>query len=403
MSKKIPLSAAVVLVLLAVLVTFQVTYLTINNKYEHELNLLQASPEGSMYQKLSMVDDLFRKLYIGEINEEQLADSIIKGYIEGTGDKYAEYMNSEEFKKFLNDLGGELEGIGIVVVYNKEYTVLEVVMVYPGSPAEDAGLIPGDFIVEVGGVDVASLGFYSAMAAMQGSADTYAEFTIARGEDYSQRLEMSVKRGFIISQSVIYHMYNNGENDIGIIRILQFSSNTPEQFKNAVDELTKLGAQKFVFDVRNNSGGDLDSIVAILDYLLPAGPVIRIIDNAGNVETKDSADGELKAPMVVLINKSTASAAELFAAALRDYNKAKLVGEQSYGKGSMQTILRLADNTALRVTYRMYSPPYSDNYDGIGLKPDVITEFDTELEDLNIFKITDDKDNQLQAAIKLIK
>ena len=402
MLKKIPLSTAVVLILLAVLVTFQITYLAVNNKFEHKLNELEASAEHKLYSKLNSVDDLFRKLYIGEIDEAQLADSIIQGYIKGTGDKYAEYMNSEEFERFLNDLGGELEGIGIVVIYNTEYTVLEIASVYPDSPAYEAGVEPGDFIIEVDGVDVATLGFYSAVAAMQGKADTYANFTVARGENYSERIEMSVKRGFIINQSVTHHMYNDGTNSIGIIRILMFAENTPGQFKAAVEGLLEQGVQKFVFDVRYNSGGDLNSIVEILDYLLPAGPVIRITDIEGNVETKNSVDGELNAKMAVLINGSTASAAELFAAALRDYQKAELIGEQSFGKGSMQTIMRLEDNSALRVTYRMYSPPYSDNYDGIGITPDHEVYMDPAVADINIYKLTDEQDTQLQAAIKIL-
>ena len=194
-------------------------------------------------------------------------------------------------------------------------------------------------------------------------------------------------------------MYNDGTNSIGIIKILQFDTKTPEQFKTAVENLRAEGAVKFIFDVRNNSGGELNSVVSILDYLLPEGPVIRITDSDGNETTMDSKEGELDFPMMVLVNRNTASAAELFAAALRDYNKADLVGVQTYGKGSMQTIVRLADNSALRVTYKMYSPPFSENYNGVGLTPDYIIELSDEAAKKNIYTIKDSEDNQLQEAV----
>lgn len=403
MFKKIPIGAAAVLMLLAVLVTFQITYLMITNKYEKNLNDLKASPQFNLYSKLSGVDELFRKLYIGKIDEKELTDAIIRGYIDGTGDKYAEYMNSDEFTKFMNDLGGELEGIGIIVIYNDEYKALEVACVMPDSPALGAGVLPGDLIIGVDNIDVSVLGYYGAVARMQGSADTYAEFTVARGENHSERIQMKIKRGYVVEQTVMYHMYNDGSNSIGIIKILQFDTKTPDQFTAAIKDLQSQGADTLIFDVRNNSGGELNSVVAMLDYLLPAGPVIRITDGDGNETTMDSAEGELNCKMAVLINHTTASAAELFAASLRDYNKAILVGVQTYGKGSMQTIVRLADNSAMRVTYKMYSPPFSDNYNGIGVTPDFIVELMQEAAKQNLYTLKDTEDNQLQEAINRVK
>lgn len=403
MLKKIPLGVAAVIGLLAVLVTFQITYLTIINKYEMKLNDLEASPQFNLYNKLNGVDELFRSLYIGEIDEEELTDAIIRGYIQGTGDAYAQYMNSDEFKQFMNDLGGELEGIGIIVIYNEEYKALEIAGVMPDSPALEAGLLPGDLIIEVDHLDVSVLGYYGAVARMQGSADTYANFTIARNEDYSERLKMSVKRGYVTEQTIMSHMYKDDTNSIGIVKILQFDTKTPEQFTTAIEDLKSQGADTFIFDVRNNSGGELNSVVSMLDYLLPEGPVIRITDGDGNETIMSSDANELDAKMAVLINRTTASAAELFAAAMRDYGKAFLVGVQTYGKGSMQTIVRLADNSAIRVTYKMYSPPFSDNYNGIGLIPDFIVELSEEAAKKNLYNLKDNEDNQLQEAVNRIK
>lgn len=403
MLKKIPLGVAAVLILLAVLVTFQITWLTLHNKYEAKLNDLEASPQFNLYSKLNGVDDLFRSLYIGEIDEEELTDAVIRGYIQGTGDPYAEYMNSDEFKKFMNDLGGELEGIGIVVIYNEEYKALEIAGVMPDSPALEAGLLPEDLIIEVDDIDVSVLGYYGAVTRMQGNADTYANFTVARNTNYTERLKMSVKRGFISEQTVTHHMYNDEDGSIGIIKILQFDAKTPEQFTAAIDELKSQGAGMYVFDVRNNSGGELNSVVSMLDYLLPEGPVIRITDSDGTESVMNSGAGEFEGKMAVLVNRTTASAAELFAAALRDYKKAFLVGVQTYGKGSMQTIVRLKDNSALRVTYKMYSPPFSENYNNIGLTPDYIVELSDENAKKNLYNIDDFEDNQLMEAINRLK
>ena len=399
MKKKISIGAAAVVLLIAVLITFQVTYLTVSNKYRQVINDLEAS-EHFLYDKLSSVDSLFRSLYIGEIDEDQLVDAVINGYISGTGDKYAQYMNTDEFADFQSDLSKEFDGIGIIVVYNDKYMALEVAAVMPNSPALDAGLLPGDLIIQIGSVDTSVLGYCAAVDALKGIAGSKAEFVIARGNDYSEKIEMSVERAKVENVNLLSHMYDDGTNSIGIIRILQFYPNTPEQFKLAVESLRAEGATKFVFDVRSNPGGELNSVVEVLDYLLPAGPVIRITDGQGNESTLSSNAGELEAEMIVLVNKSTASAAELFAAALRDYGKAKLVGETTYGKGSMQQIVRLEDNSALRVTYRMYSPPYSANYDGVGLVPDYKVQLSEEMQNKNIYTIADKDDAQLLYAIE---
>ena len=157
-----------------------------------------------------------------------------------------------------------------------------------------------------------------------------------------------------------------------------------------------------MFDVRYNPGGDLESITEILDYLLPEGPIVRIVDADGNEDVRYSDASELDMPMCVLVNSSTASAAELFSSALQDYDKAELVGTVTYGKGTMQTIIRLADNTGLGISYRMYNPPYSDNYEGVGVQPDYVVEMDEGVADKNIYKITDAEDTQLQKAIELL-
>lgn len=394
MSKKISIGTAVILMLLAVLVTFQLTFMALSNKYQSELNELTVSQD--MYAKLAAVDELYRTLYIGEIDEKTLTDNLIRGYVLGTGDKYAYYLDEEQFAEMMASNNAELQGIGIMVIYQND--LIEIISVMPESPALEAGLEPGDIIAYVGGESVAELGYTAAVNRLQGEAGTLAEFTVQRGDEL---IDFSIERGYVNEQSVMYHVYEP-DPTIGIVKILSFNLGTPEQFKSACEELIAGGVTKFVFDVRYNPGGDLESITEILDYLLPEGPIVRIVDAEGNEEVRYSDASELDMPMCVLVNSSTASAAELFSSALQDYDKAELVGTVTYGKGTMQTIIRLADNTGIGISYRMYNPPYSDNYEGVGVQPDYVVEMDESVADKNIYKITDEEDTQLQKAIELL-
>lgn len=394
MSKKISIGTAVILMLLAVLVTFQLTFMALSNKYQSELNELTISQD--MYAKLAAVDELYRTLYIGDIDEETLTDYLIRGYVLGTGDKYAYYLDEEQFAEMMASNNAELQGIGIMVIYQND--MIEIISVMPDSPALDAGLEPGDIIAYVGDESVAELGYTAAVNRLQGEAGTLAEFTVQRGDEL---IDFSIERGYVNEQSVMYHVYEP-DPTIGIVKILSFNLGTPEQFKSACEELIAGGVTKFVFDVRYNPGGDLESITEILDYLLPEGPIVRIVDADGNEDVRYSDASELDMPMCVLVNSSTASAAELFSSALQDYDKAELVGTVTYGKGTMQTIIRLADNTGIGISYRMYNPPYSDNYEGVGVEPDYVVEMDEGVADKNIYKITDEEDTQLQKAIELL-
>lgn len=401
MSKKISLSTALILVLLAVLITFQITYLSVNNKYTHELNEILAGQQ--LYDKLMYVDELYKSSYIGDIDEDKLIDGIMQGYVYGTGDKYAQYMSRDKFAEYMSDLNGDGDGIGVSVIYNADYAAIEVITVMPDSPAEKSGILPGDLIIGVNDEDVSVLGYYGAIAKVKGETGTDVKLILGRFDSTTESykpVEKSVTRGPYKSVSVMYHMYSN--SDIGIIKIIEFNVTTPQQFKDAVADLQSKGAKKFVFDVRYNPGGELMSISEVLDYLLPEGPIIRAVDKSGNEDVLYSDASELVCPMAVLTNENTASAAELFTSALKDYKKAVIVGKTTYGKGTMQSLFKLQDNSAVSISVKMYSPPFSDNYEGIGIVPDIEVEMSSETAQKNIYKITDEEDTQLQAAVKAL-
>ena len=409
--KKIPVWALIVSLLLAILITFQVTFvLTVKRQDDKRASTGVEENAGSrdfierVTRKLTEYDAQFRKNYIGEIDDDALIDSVLKGYAEGTGDKYADYYNKEDYKEYMSEMTGETEGIGVNVIYNEEYRCIEVVTVFPDSPAQDAGLLPGDLIVYVGEekTPVSELGYYPAIAKLRGKSGTEAVFTVFRGDDYAEEIEVTLTRAPITAVSVYSHVYE-ADKSVGIIKISGFDSQTPSQFIDALEELVRQGCDKFVFDLRYNPGGELNSIVTTLDYLVPEGPIIRIFDSEDNeVERMNSDKDEFNYPMAVLVNGSTASAAELFTSTLRDYDKAVIVGTTTYGKGCMQTLLPLSDGDAFTVTYRMYKPPFSESYHGIGIVPDIEVEMDEALKDKNSFKITDKEDNQLHEAVKAL-
>lgn len=330
-----------------------------------------------------------------------LIDSAIAGYVAGTGDDYAAYYNTAAFKEFMSDLEGELAGIGVNVIYNTDYQVIEVINVVPDSPALEAGVEPGDLIVTVGDEkeSVAELGYYPAINKLRGEVGSIAVFQVARGEKYDEIVDFAIERAVVTEVTVMSHVYAL-DDTVGVIKISGFDGKTPTQFVEAVENLQSQGCEKLVIDLRYNPGGELSSIVTILDYILPEGPIIRIFDADGNeVQTYSSEASELDMPMAVLVNGSTASAAELFTSAVRDYNKAQIVGTTTYGKGCMQTTIPLSDYSAVSVTYRMYNPPFSDNYHGVGIVPDVEVELDEALLSKNVYKITDEEDNQLTEAV----
>ena len=190
---------------------------------------------------------------------------------------------------------------------------------------------------------------------------------------------------------------------VAYIRLMDFNDTTASQFTEALRRGQADRVHGYIVDVRNNGGGELSSILEILDVLLPEGPIVRIQYKDGTEKVYESDEKEFKAPMVVLANGNTASAAELFVSALKDYQKAIVVGTVTYGKGTVQSLIPFEDGSALRISTSMYAPPYSDNYEGVGITPDIESELDEQYRGINLFKLAHENDAQLQAALALYK
>jgi len=431
MKKRISLSTLILLLIAAMLLT-AMSSCALADSYFRDENGGTQNEAPVVSDKLGQIIELFKAYSYYEIDEEVLCRAMVSGMGLAINDRYAEYYDAEEFELMTAENQGETQGIGVTVIENADYKCIEIISVLPNSPALAAGVEPGDLIVYVGGGEnkesVSELGYYAALAKLQGVKGTLCEFTVRRGEGYAEEVEFSIMRDKFTSESVMYRVCET-DAKVGIVKITQFDLTTPPQFCAAMDALIAQGVEYFLFDVRYNGGGDLASIKAVLSFMLNEDDVlIKTRNRSGyeevtqvtevkyapndaysscNVTKNDIAKyrDKVMGKSAVLANESTASAAELFTCALMDYGISEIVGTTTYGKGSMQSIFSLAYfgfDGAVKMTTKMYFPPLSEGYDGIGIKPDLEVELDEALKNKNIYKITDAEDNQIQAAIDLI-
>jgi carboxyl-terminal processing protease len=273
-----------------------------------------------------------------------------------------------------------------------------VARVMQDSPAKRDGLMEGDIITAVDGHAVLDIGYENAVNLFMGESGTKVSFEVLRG---TEEWEVTVTRGMYDPQTVFAETVTVEGELYGYIQILQFEFSTSNQFISAVDKLMEMGAKGFVFDVRDNPGGYIDAAIAMLDYLLPEGPIVHF-EARGEIETVSSDAHSVDLPMVVLVNGGTASSSELFASALKDYGKAEIVGEQTYGKGCVQEGIVLSDGSIIYITMYLYNPPFSENYDGVGIMPDHPIYLVKAWRSTDVLLIPHEEDNQLGKALDVL-
>lgn len=394
--RRISLAAAIFLALILCTAVFLSTYTVMMVQMDRALN--EQKEERLKYSKLDALFAQIREEYVHEYNEDELWEGVYAGLLSAVGDPYSEYMTAEEYAAYIADRSGSYVGIGIHVVFDLKEDAIAIYRVLPGSPAEQAGLQAGDLIVGVEGNAVTAAAYQNVVDLILGEEGSEVQLTIRRSEE---TLEKRVKRAKVDSQNVLYERL---EGDVAYITILSFAERTvTKQFENALEQAKADGCKAYLFDVRNNPGGSLDVICNVLDLLLPEGIIVRIV-NADNQETTRVSDAEhfLDAPMAVLCNGSTASAAELFTADLRDYGLATLVGETTYGKGTMQTISPMQDGSAVKLSTSFYNPMCGVSYDGEGIRPDVEVKLTAD-EASRFYLLSHEEDRQLQAALQVLR
>ena len=322
--------------------------------------------------KLDELRALVDEKFIGEIDWKAAEDSAAAGMVAGLGDRWSYYMSAERYDSYLEQMNNAYVGVGITVT-EREDGYIDVVEVVRGGPAERAGIEAGDVLTHADGVDLATLTMDETTGIIKGEEGTTVQLTIRREEI---TLEMDVKREFFEVTVASGQMLTE---DIGMVTIENFDGRCADETIDAIESLMDQGAKKLIFDVRNNPGGYKRELCAVLDYLLPEGPLFRSEYYDGTEQVDESDADCLDIPMAVLVNSESISAAEFFAAALDEYEAATVVGTQTIGKGYFQQTYRLSDGSAVGLSVGKYTTPNGVSLTDVGITPDVVVEVDEEL------------------------
>lgn len=354
---------------------------------------IRLSEDASSEEKLSVLKGLIDENYIGDVDEEALEEGIYKGYIQGLEDPYSVYYNEEETKDLYETTEGEYSGIGAVLSQDLESGVITLVQIYEDSPAAKAGLKDNDILTKVGDIEVTGMDLSEVVTYIKGEKGTDVDLTVLRGED-AEEITVTATRDTVEAQTVKYEML---EGQTGYLSVSEFDSVTYAQYEEALNELTDQGMTGLIVDLRNNPGGNLNTVCEMLDLVLPKGTIVYTEDKDGKRETATSDDEhQINVPMVVLVNGNSASASEIYAGAIQDYGIGKIVGTQTYGKGVVQQIFDLGDGTSVKLTIAEYFTPNGRNIDGEGITPDVEVEYEAD-------ENNPEADNQLEKALEVMK
>ncbi len=367
---------------------------------------------GSLYSKLlgssvssvldrrsiNKIDELYNIInstYIEDVDKEDLQEGLYKGLLESLDDPYSVYYTKEEFNQMMEDTSGTFEGIGAYLTQDPDTQVITVVKPIKNSPAEAAGILADDVLVEVDGEDITGQDLNLVVSKLRGPKGTEVKVGVYR-EGEKDVVTFDIVRDEITTLSVDYEMF---DDDIGYIAISEFADATAEQFNEAYDDLESQGMKSLIIDLRSNGGGYVDVSVEIADKLVKEGVIVSVKDKHGlSYKYEDSGDENyLKIPCVLLVDGNTASASEILTGALRDYDLATIIGTKTFGKGITQNIMPLEDGSGVKITGSTYYTPDGENIHGVGIEPDIEVELDYD-------KYKEEGiDNQLEAAKEYLK
>jgi carboxyl-terminal processing protease len=357
-----------------------------------------STAKNDLYEKIDLFGEVLENInkeYVDDVNQSEMMDSAINGVLQSL-DPYSAYMSPELFKEMQTDTKGEFGGLGIEI--GMEAGVVKVISPIDDTPAEKAGIKAGDFIVKIGSEQVQGKSLMEAVKLMRGPVGTSIDLTIRR-KNIKKPLQFKIVRKVIQVQSVNSKIISK-EKNIGYLRLKSFNENSDNQFLKSLKRFEKNTKIKgYVIDLRNNPGGLLTQAINITDFFLNDGEIVSTKGRKTSETRKFFArkGDEVKGkPIIVLINNGSASASEIFAGALKDHKRAIILGENSYGKGSVQSIIPLRNGGGMRLTISKYYLPSGKSISEVGVTPDILVE-----ESDDEFKINSEKDNQLNYAIRL--
>ena len=391
---------SIMLIVIVSLVTFILTSVFLYNKLGNNSSYVLENIKGinsNLIKKIYTLNSIIDSDYIAEVDENDLVEGAIKGYINALGDDYTEYFTIKEMEDFKTDTEGEYVGVGIYMVLNAKTNNVMVLYPIEGSPAEAAGIKSGDIIKKVDELECNGDNFDTVATNIKGKAGTTVKIEVER-EDKTLAFEIERKK------IDLYPMKSEMlENNIGYINIQAFDENCAKEFKDKYNELAKKNIKGLVIDLRNNGGGIVEEALTISDYILEKDDIILITkDRDGNEEIEKAKKNPIvNVPIVVLTNGNSASASEILAAALKDNGKAKIVGEKTFGKGVIQELITLSDGSGIKITIEEYFTPNKNKINEIGIKPDEEVLLPEDV--ISSYKIDRKDDTQLQKAIEILK
>ncbi len=394
MNKKISLGLALSIALILSAIAVSATYTIAMNSFNDRMSAVIERQD--LYDELSELDSQSRLSLLYDIDEKQLNDSLMSGYVSGLGDEHAEYLTKEEYSKYASHMAGTDYGIGIDISQNPDGNII-VNRVHSDSPADEKGVKKGDVITSVDGHKVLETDYSAAAAKLASPDSSTVKFVVKRdGGNY----QFTIKKDYYTVSSVEYRMVSG---EVGCIRITEFIDNTPAQFASALSSLKDQSISGLILDVRDNKGGDFESACKILDFLLPAGNIMLTVDAEGKTTVlyKSDTNSENKIALAVLVNENTQGAAELFASAIADYRRGDVIGVTTSGLLTVQKVFPLSSGAAVKLTTSGWKTASGSVVSGGRIVPTfevILTNYQQE----NRFHLTDAEDPQIQTALERV-
>lgn len=401
--KKQRVYKAIMLVILTAFLTFIFTTIYITNKYNsgngsQTISSLfgGSSNNDKLTKSLKEIKSILKKYYLNDIDEDKAVDGALEGYVASLGDQYTEYIPKDEMQEYTQNLLGNYVGIGIYMAKNTKDNTIVVAMPVKYSPAEEAGILPGDIIKKIDGVEYTGEDMDAAANNIKGAEGTTVKLEIQRGQEIKT---FEITRKKITTNPVVAEKL---DNNIGYLEVSSFDEDTAENFKAKYEELKTQGITSLIIDLRNNGGGLVEQALKIADYIVPKDKELLVtVDKDGKEKVeKSKEDVFIDMPIVLLVNKNSASSSEILAGALKDLNEATIVGTTTYGKGVIQQLVTLRDGSGLKFTVEEYYTPNRIKINGVGIEPNEKVDLPESV--TNPISVERKDDTQLQKAIELL-